>query len=128
MRDQIGDETTKRQKNLTIGLFNLPHRNMKDIKEWYKSWDQISNKNRIIILTGDFNCSDISWNTMSVHQHVQDNEIQRTLMELIISQSITYIHETPTRGNNLLDKVLTTNPSPIKTSKTLQEYLTTIWL
>lgn len=63
---------------------------------------------------------------MSVHQHVQDNEIQRTLMELIISQSITYIHETPTRGNNLLDKVLTTNPSPIKTSKTLQEYLTTI--
>ncbi|CAC5373547.1 unnamed protein product [Mytilus coruscus] len=37
-------------------------------------------------------------------------------MEVIISHSLTQIHETPTRGSNLLDIVLTSNPSLIKTS------------
>ncbi|CAG2186661.1 unnamed protein product [Mytilus edulis] len=89
---------------------------MEHIKELDKSLDHISNKNQTIILTGDFNCPDINWNTMSVNQNAQDKEIQRALMEVIISHSLTQIHETPTRGNNLLDIVLTSNPSLIKTS------------
>ncbi|CAG2252899.1 unnamed protein product [Mytilus edulis] len=106
----------KDKKDLTIGSFYMPHRNMEHIKELDKSLDHISNKNQTIILTGDFNCPDINWNTMSVNQNAQDKEIQRALMEVIISHSLTQIHETPTRGNNLLDIVLTSNPSLIKTS------------
>ncbi|CAG2233662.1 unnamed protein product [Mytilus edulis] len=106
----------KDKKDLTIGSFYMPHRNMEHIKELDKSLDHISNKNQTIMLTGDFNCPDINWNTMSVNQNAQDKEIQRALMEVIISHSLTQIHETPTRGNNLLDIVLTSNPSLIKTS------------
>ncbi|CAC5371135.1 unnamed protein product [Mytilus coruscus] len=106
----------KDKKDLTIGSFYMPHRNMEDIKELDKSLDHISNKNQTIILTGDFNCPDLKWNTMTVHQNAQYKEIQRALMEVIISHSLTQIHETPTRGNNLLDIVVTSNPSLIKTS------------
>ncbi|CAC5395645.1 unnamed protein product [Mytilus coruscus] len=106
----------KDKKDLTIVSFYMPHRNMEDIKELDRSLDQISNKNPNIILIGDFICPDINWNTMFIHQNAKDKEIQRALMEVIISHSITQIHETPTRGNNLLDIVLTTNPSLIKTS------------
>ncbi|XP_063409089.1 uncharacterized protein LOC134692562 [Mytilus trossulus] len=106
----------KDQKELTIGSFYMPHRNMNDIKELDKSLEQISNKNTNFILTGDFNCPDIDWNTMSINPNAQDKEIQKALIEVLMSQAITQIHETPTRGENLLDIVLNTNPSLIKTS------------
>jgi hypothetical protein len=59
------------------------------------------------ILTGDFNCPDINWDTMTVNQDAQDKEIQRAVMEVVTANLIVQIHEQPTRGNNLLDIVLT---------------------
>ena len=106
----------KDRKELLIGSFYMPHRNMNDVKELEKSLDQISNLNTNFILTGDFNCPDIDWENMSVNQNAQDKEIQKALMEVIVSHSITQIHELPTRGENLLDLILTSNPSLIKSS------------
>ena len=106
----------KDRKELLIGSFYMPHRNMSDVKELEKSLDQISNLNTNFILTGDFNCPDIDWENMSVNQNAQDKEIQKALMEVIVSHSITQIHELPTRGENLLDLILTSNPSLIKSS------------
>jgi hypothetical protein len=63
-----------------------------------------------------FYCLDINWDTMSVNQAAQDREIQRSLLDVVTSHAITQIHETPTRGNNLLDIILTSNPSLIKSS------------
>jgi hypothetical protein len=94
----------------------MPHRNANDIKELEKSLDQISDLNTNFILTGDFNCPDINWDTMSVNQAAQDREIQRSLLDVVTSHAITQIHETSTRGNNLLDIILTSNPSLIKSS------------
>ena len=51
---------------------------------------------------------------MSVNQTAQDREIQRSLLDVVTSHAIT--HETPTRGNNLLGIILTSNPSLIKSS------------
>ena len=94
----------------------MPHRNANDIKELEKSLDQISNLNTNFILTGDYNCPDINWDTMSVNPTAQDREIQRSLLNVVTSHAITQIHETPTRGNNLLIIILTSNPSLIKSS------------
>ena len=85
----------------------MPHRNMEDVKELEKSLSLVSNKQNII-LTGDFNCPDINWDTMTVNQDAQDKEIQRAVMEVVTAYSMVQIHEQPTRGNNLLDIVLTT--------------------
>ena len=84
----------------------MPHRNMEDVKELEKSLNLVSNKKNII-LTGDFNCPDINWDTMTVNQDAQDKEIQRAVMEVVTANSMVQIHEQPTRGNNLLDIVLT---------------------
>ena len=53
---------------------------------------------------------------MTVNQDAQDKEIQRAVMEVVTANLIVQIHEQPTRGNNLLDIVLTTNSSLIKSS------------
>jgi hypothetical protein len=44
----------------------------------------------------------------------------RAVMEVVTANSMVQIHEPPTRGNNLLDIVLTTNSSPIKSSNNAQ--------
>jgi hypothetical protein len=46
-----------------------------------------------IILTGDFNCHDINWDTMTVNQDAQDKEIQRAVMEVVTANLIVQIHE-----------------------------------
>ena len=50
---------------------------------------------------------------------VQDNQIlivQQQLIETTTSASLTQIHDQPTRADNMLDLVFTSNPSLIKTS------------
>ena len=95
----------------------MPHRNMKCLDELEKSLQMIANSNTNIMLTGDFNCPDINWESMSVPNNSSDKEIQTKLMEITSSFQLTQIHEQPTREDNLLDIVLTTNPSLVKTSK-----------
>jgi hypothetical protein len=65
----------KDMKELLIGSLYMPHRNMEDVKELDKSLNLVSNKKNII-LTGDFNCPDINWDTMTLNQDAQDKEIQ----------------------------------------------------
>ncbi|CAG2201695.1 unnamed protein product [Mytilus edulis] len=107
----------KGKKELLIGSFYMPHRNMKCLDELEKSLQMIANSNTNIMLTGDFNCPDINWESMSVPNNSSDKEIQTKLMEITSSYQLTQIHEQPTREDNLLDIVLTTNPSLVKTSK-----------
>lgn len=53
---------------------------------------------------------------MSVNQDAQVKEIQRAVMEVVTANSMVQINEQPTRGNILLDIVLTTNSPLIKSS------------
>ena len=90
----------------------MPHRNTKDLDELEKSLKIIideNNNNNNIILAGDFNCPDITWETLSLKQDATDKTIKRTLIDITSQTGLTRIHEEPTRGNNLLDIVFTTN-------------------
>jgi hypothetical protein len=71
----------------------------------------------MIMLTGDFNCPNINWETMTVNANASDREVQAKIMDLTNQFQLSQIHETPTRENNLLDIVLTTIPSLVKTSQ-----------
>ncbi|CAG2240535.1 unnamed protein product [Mytilus edulis] len=93
----------KGKKELLIGSFYMPHRNMKCLDELEKSLQMIANSNTNIMLTGDFNCPDINWESMSVPNNSSDKEIQTKLMEITSSYQLTQIHEQPTREDNLLD-------------------------
>jgi hypothetical protein len=58
---------------------------------------------------------------MTVNQDTQDKEIQRAVMEVVTANSMVQIHEQTTRGNNLMDIVLTTNSSLLKSSNNAPE-------
>ena len=96
----------------------MPHRNMKDVEELEKSLKLITeeNKHNNIILAGDFNCPDINWEKLTTDQKAQDKEVQKALVDITTQNGLTQLHEEPTRENNLLDLIFTTNPSLVKST------------
>ena len=90
---------------------------MKDIQELRRSLELVTaGKDSQILLAGDFNCPDINWQTLTVKSNAQDKEIQQALIDISIDFNLTQVHEKPTREDNLLDLVFTTNPSLVKSS------------
>ena len=76
------------------------------------------NKPKDIILCGDFNCPDIGWEhlTLKHGQNIQDKSEQQFLIDISTEFAFTQIHDKPTREDNLLDLVFTTNSSLIKST------------
>ncbi|KAK3088381.1 hypothetical protein FSP39_018443 [Pinctada imbricata] len=107
---------TKNNKDITVGTFYMPHRKTKHLEELKRSLDIIHSKNQNsnIILTGDFNCPNINWVQQTASG--QDKDIQQELLDIISSNNLTQIHEKPTYEGNLLDLVLVTNPTLVKSS------------
>ena len=111
--------TLKGKKELYIGSFYMPKRNMKDLCELKKSLELLNgNKPKDIILCGDFNCPDIDWEhlTLKHGQNIQDKSEQQFLIDISTEFNLTQIHDKPTREDNLLDLVFTTNSSLIKST------------
>ena len=104
----------KGNKDLYIGSFYMPHRNMKSIAELEKSLDMLADQGKHIILCGDFNCPDIDWSTKSLNQNCADRQVQQSIIDLTTKYNLSQVHETPTRGENLLDLVFTNTPSLLK--------------
>ena len=99
----------------------MPHRNLNDINKLEDSIQQLTqnSKDKHIILAGDMNCPTIDWDTLTVHKGAADRDIQQALLDLSIEHNLTQVHSQPTRDNNLLDLVLTNNPSIVKTSSSV---------
>ena len=109
----------KSQKDLYICCHYMPHRNMSDLNSLSECLKKITgNKPKHIILLGDFNCPDINWKTLKVKSNAPNSDVQQGLIDLSVSvdMCLTQVHDEPTRGDNILDLTLTTNPSLIKSS------------
>ncbi|CAG2190614.1 unnamed protein product [Mytilus edulis] len=105
----------KNNKDLLVGSFYMPHRDQKHLNELQKSLEKArTNGNTNVILTGDFNCPDIIWDTATALG--PDREIQQGLVDIAETYNLTQIHTIPTREGNLLDLVFVTNPTLVKSS------------
>ena len=112
----------KGHKDLYVGVFYMPHRNMSDLTELEKSLNLLNKKdNRHVILCGDFNCPHINWKTGTVEENhdtcamaMQDRGIQEKLVDVALNNSLTQLQDGPTRYKNLLDLIFSNNPSLIK--------------
>ena len=63
----------KNNKDLLVGSFYMPHREQKHLEELSKSLEKIENHNITnIVLTGDFNCPDIRWDTQTACEPERD--------------------------------------------------------
>ena len=95
----------------------MPHRNMSDLSNLTESLKKLTgNKPKHLLITGDFNCPDINWKHLSVNPGAPNHDVQQELINLSVDMNLNQIHEYPTRGNNMLDLVFTTNSTLIKSS------------
>ena len=100
-----------RAKDLFVGSFYMPHREMKHLDNLDASLAKINEKpGRNILLCGDFNCPDIDWDTHFV-PGAPDRKVQQKLVEVAEQFGLHQVQSEPTREDNLLDLVFTTNPS-----------------
>ncbi|CAG2215950.1 unnamed protein product [Mytilus edulis] len=69
-----------------------------------------------IVLTGDFNIPDIQWkDAYSIRSPQQYNlEVNETILNITNEHNLEQQNITPTRGNNILDLVFTTNNNLIE--------------
>ena len=106
-------------KDLYVGVFYMPQRNLPDLTFLEKSLDTLNEKgNRHIILCGDFNCPNIDWKTTSVKENATDQIVQEKLVDVALNHrpqdsdhSLVQVQEDATRYENLLDLTFTNNPS-----------------
>ncbi len=95
--------TTTGNKKLLIGIVYRPPKQLRtdDTALYEEIQSTLRNKNAIIV--GDFTCPNINWNSMH-----GDQEGSR-LIEMFEDSFLSQIFTQPTRGNNILDLVLTTD-------------------
>ena len=77
----------------------------------------ISNNGRLpnIILSGDFNLPSIDWETNTVQDNPQYGQaINSKLVEIANNNDLIQMVTEPTRGNNILDLLFTTNPALVE--------------
>ena len=53
---------------------------------------------------------------MTINPKAPEKEVQQKLIDISTEFNLTQVHDTPTRENNLLDIVLTTNAVLVKSS------------
>ena len=106
----------KTNKDLYLLSFYMPHRNLKDIIKLNLSLKKLSgsNKNKHILLAGDFKCQDIDWDTLTVWPKAQDREVQQAMIDLSIEHRLTQVHNQPTWNENVSDLVFMDNASLVK--------------
>ena len=116
LKNKTKQNKTKQNKtkNMLIGSFYMPQRCNKTTQELNKSittTTTTSTKQKQIILCGDFNCPDISWEIGNVNTCSPDRSTQQSLIDVTESAQLTQVHNSSTRESKLLDLVFTTNPT-----------------
>ena len=102
-------------KEMFIGCFYMPHRNMPDLTYLETSLDNVNKDGkRHIVLCGDFNCPGIDWKLNEVIPEAADRLIQEKLVDITHKHSLTQLQEEATRFDNILDLTFTNNPTLIK--------------
>ena len=97
----------------------MPKRNMTDLNNLRQSLELLNkSKPKHLVLCGDFNCPDIDWDKLCLKHSktTQDKNEQQHLIEIMSDFNLSQMHSEPTREENLLDLVFTTNPSLIKST------------
>jgi hypothetical protein len=112
----------KGNKDLYLGCFYTPKRNLKDLSELDKSLEKLQRQAKgqnQVILAGDFNCPNINWESGTVAPGSPQRDVQEELVDIAMKNQLTQIHDEPTRLKNTLDLVFASNPSLAKFSMSI---------
>ena len=102
------------KKLLLASYYRPPKSSVVEIEQFCTSVDKVfashSPNYPQVLIGGDFNLPGINWEYMSVNSHIDDSK-SLTLLDCLHSNNFTQLIEKPTRGNNILDLPLTSNPN-----------------
>ena len=73
-------------------------------------------KQEQIILCGDFNCSDISWDTRTTTRMQQSSSHPASLHDVNEEAQLSQVHSDSTRTDKLIDFIFTTSATMVKNS------------
>ncbi|XP_062575423.1 uncharacterized protein LOC134237333 [Saccostrea cucullata] len=76
-------------------------------------------KNNIFILGGDFNLPDIDWDKYAINGSQTSREINNAFMQMTADLNLQQVVDIPTRGENILDLLLTSHPGQLSRCKTI---------
>ena len=99
----------------TGSFYRQPNNEVGPLEKLDESLGRLTHNQNLpnIVLTGDFNVPDIQWenenNIRSPHQYTR--EINETMINIVNDHNIEQCNKEPTRGNNILDLVFTSNKS-----------------
>lgn len=110
---------TRRRTDLFVGSFYMPHREHRHLDMLDESLTKLMSKPRDVILAGDFNCPDVNWENNSVPPGAPNRVVQQQLVDIMVKHCLTQVHNQPTREDNILDLVFTTNESLLKSSTSI---------
>ena len=80
---------------------------------------KVRNSKSTVVLGGDFNCSDICWDTLSTTPENTKPHVCNKLIDIVADSGMTQLQRNPTRQDSLLDLFLTSNPSLVTEMDTI---------
>ncbi len=78
-----------------------------------------NNQDAAVWIAGDINLPDIDWQTNTIVSHQYKHVINESFLQMLDSTGLQQVIDFPTRGDNILDVVLTNRPSLISRSSPL---------
>ena len=102
------------KKVLLASFYRPPHSSIEVTTEFIKSVNNLFQEQAPayphLIIGGDFNLPGIDWKNMEITGH-NDIEISNSLMDCIQEHNLSQLTERPTRGENIIDLLFTSNPN-----------------
>ena len=80
---------------------------------------RIQERNKMVILGGDFNLPHINWETKTVKAGTPQNALHQELLDITEENGLEQMQMKPSRLENTLDLYFTTNPSLVKSCDTI---------
>jgi ribonuclease P/MRP protein subunit RPP40 len=98
--------TKNNKKTIIATIYRPPKQQANDDAALYEEVHTLI-RNKHAVVVGDFNCPNVDWETMS-----GDQEGKR-LIDMVEDSFLTQVVRQPTRNDNILDLVLTSDPDTI---------------
>ena len=106
--------------NIVIGAYYRPPRPDPNSLEEFGNLNRVSRTtNGTVIIGGDFNLPGIDWATLSTKPRAYTPALCNCLIDIITDNGLEQIVQEPTRGENLLDLILTNNPTLINNAQSM---------
>ena len=105
-------ESQRKRKCLVCVCYRPPDSDLKDWLNLFASFLQVADNYQKILITGDFDFPDLTWNSNITHTPITSST-SKDFRNLVYDFFLQQINIHPTRSRNILDLILTNAPESV---------------